>query len=153
MLRSIHLPLEKIRGNHLVRFRFLDTVSSRYIQAHRVWVKSNVLYRGAGLMLLFDDKTHPAVIAVCVAISGIGIGFTFQPTLVALQAHCTKSQRAVSLHTCTRSTAAGRGPAVLTPKDWCKTLRFPIRRPLLPRGTRHRYAMLAWYLAEPDGSS
>lgn len=48
-------------------------------------------------MLLFDDKTHPAVIAVCVAISGIGIGFTFQPTLVALQAHCTKSQRAVSI--------------------------------------------------------
>lgn len=26
---------------------------------------------------------------------GGGIGFTFQPTLVALQAHCTKSQRAV----------------------------------------------------------
>lgn len=48
-------------------------------------------------MLLFDRHTHPAVIAVCVAISGIGIGFTFQPTLVALQAHCTKSQRAVSI--------------------------------------------------------
>lgn len=48
-------------------------------------------------MLLFDDKTHPAVIAVCVGITGIGIGFTFQPTLVALQAHCTKSQRAVSI--------------------------------------------------------
>lgn len=26
---------------------------------------------------------------------GAGIGFTFQPTIVALQAHCTKSQRAV----------------------------------------------------------
>lgn len=48
-------------------------------------------------MLLFDHNTHPAVIAVCVGISGIGIGFTFQPTLVALQAHCTKSQRAVSI--------------------------------------------------------
>lgn len=48
-------------------------------------------------MLLFDDKTHPAVIAVCVGISGIGIGFTFQPTLVALQAHCTKSHRAISI--------------------------------------------------------
>lgn len=48
-------------------------------------------------MLLFDHNTHPAVIAVCVGISGTGIGFTFQPTLVALQAHCTKSQRAVSI--------------------------------------------------------
>lgn len=48
-------------------------------------------------MLLFDRNTHPAVIAVIVGITGIGIGFTFQPTLVALQAHCTKSQRAVSI--------------------------------------------------------
>jgi hypothetical protein len=46
-------------------------------------------------MLLFGAHTHPAVIAVIVAIMGSGIGFTFQPTLVALQAHCTKSQRAV----------------------------------------------------------
>ena len=48
-------------------------------------------------MLLFGRHTHPAVIAVIVGITGIGIGFTFQPTLVALQAHCTKSQRAVSI--------------------------------------------------------
>lgn len=60
-------------------------------------VEKLILFRGAGLMLLFDHNTHPAVIAVCVGISGIGIGFTFQPTLVALQAHCTKSQRAVSI--------------------------------------------------------
>lgn len=46
-------------------------------------------------MLLFDSETHPAVIAVIVAIMGVGIGFTFQPTLVAFQAHCTKKQRAV----------------------------------------------------------
>lgn len=58
---------------------------------------SNSSYRGAGLTLLFGPHTHPAVIAVCVAITGTGIGFTFQPTLVALQAHCTKSQRAISI--------------------------------------------------------
>lgn len=56
-----------------------------------------VSYRGAGLTLLFDAHTHPAVIAVIVAITGTGIGFTFQPTLVALQAHCTKSERAISI--------------------------------------------------------
>lgn len=46
-------------------------------------------------MLLFGAHTHPAVVAVIVALMGAGVGFTFQPTLVALQAHCTKSQRAV----------------------------------------------------------
>lgn len=44
---------------------------------------------------MFGPHTHPAIIAVCVGIMGVGIGFTFQPTLVALQAHATKSQRAV----------------------------------------------------------
>ncbi|KAJ5102970.1 hypothetical protein N7532_003499 [Penicillium argentinense] len=62
-----------------------------------IWVGFGFWTLGAGLMLLFDHRTNPAVIAVCVAISGIGIGFTFQPTLVALQAHSTKSQRAVSI--------------------------------------------------------
>lgn len=46
-------------------------------------------------MLLFDSETHPAVIAVIVGVMGVGIGFCFQPTLVAFQAHCTKKQRAV----------------------------------------------------------
>lgn len=46
-------------------------------------------------MLLFDSTTNPGVIAVIVAVMGTGTGFTFQPTLVAFQAHCTKSQRAV----------------------------------------------------------
>lgn len=53
--------------------------------------------RGAGLILIFSQHTHPAVIAVIVAVVGIGLGFTFQPTLVALQSHCTKSQRAVAI--------------------------------------------------------
>ncbi|KAJ5988510.1 hypothetical protein N7481_003720 [Penicillium waksmanii] len=62
-----------------------------------IWMGFGLWTLGAGLMLRFDDKTHPAVIAVCVGITGIGIGFTFQPTLVALQAHCTKSHRAISI--------------------------------------------------------
>lgn len=46
-------------------------------------------------MIRFDRTTSPAVIAVSVGIAGIGIGSTFQPTMIACQAHCTKSQRAV----------------------------------------------------------
>ncbi|KAJ5628554.1 C6 transcription factor [Penicillium lividum] len=62
-----------------------------------IWIGFGVWTLGAGLMLLFGRHTHPAVIAVIVGITGIGIGFTFQPTMVALQAHCTKSQRAISI--------------------------------------------------------
>lgn len=46
-------------------------------------------------MLLFDRTTNPGVIAVIVGIAGVGVGFTFQPTMIAFQAHATKSQRAV----------------------------------------------------------
>lgn len=59
------------------------------------WLILTFNSRGSGLILLFGPHTHPAVIAVCVGVMGCGIGFTFQPTLVALQAHSTKSQRAV----------------------------------------------------------
>lgn len=46
-------------------------------------------------MLLFDQHTSPGAIAVIVGIAGIGVGWTFQPTMIAFQAHATKSQRAV----------------------------------------------------------
>lgn len=52
-------------------------------------------YRGAGLTLLFDRDTNPGVIAVIIAVVGTGVGFTFQPNLIACLANCTKAQRAV----------------------------------------------------------
>ncbi|KAL2839193.1 major facilitator superfamily domain-containing protein [Aspergillus pseudoustus] len=60
-----------------------------------IWFGFGIWTLGAGLTLLFNETTHPAVIAVIVAVTGTGIGCTFQPTLVAFQAHCTKRQRAV----------------------------------------------------------
>lgn len=53
------------------------------------------LFRGAGLALLFGRDTNPGVIAVIVGIVGVGVGFTFQPNLIACLANCTKAQRAV----------------------------------------------------------
>ncbi|KAJ5888759.1 hypothetical protein N7495_008800 [Penicillium taxi] len=75
-------------GQYISRLR-------RYIEI--IWMGFGLWTLGAGLMLLFGPHTHPAAIAVIVGIVGVGVGFTFQPTLVALQAHCTKSQRAVSI--------------------------------------------------------
>ncbi|RAO70616.1 uncharacterized protein BHQ10_006628 [Talaromyces amestolkiae] len=50
---------------------------------------------GCGLSILFDQDTNPGVCVVALLLIGIGVGFVFQPTLVALQAHSPKSQRAV----------------------------------------------------------
>ncbi|KJZ72132.1 hypothetical protein HIM_08505 [Hirsutella minnesotensis 3608] len=50
---------------------------------------------GAGLTLLYMRKTNPAVIIVILLTIGTGVGCVFQPTLVALQSHTSKSRRAV----------------------------------------------------------
>lgn len=60
-----------------------------------IWSGFFVWTLGAGLTCMFDLSTPIAAIAVILGIQGIGAGFVFQPTLVALQAHSTKSQRAV----------------------------------------------------------
>ncbi|EAW18437.1 putative MFS transporter [Aspergillus fischeri NRRL 181] len=64
--------------------------SGQYISRTKRY--GEVIWAGFGLWTL---HTHRAVIVVIVAITGIGIGWTFQPTLIAFQAHCTKSHRAV----------------------------------------------------------
>jgi hypothetical protein len=46
-------------------------------------------------MVMFDENTNPVIICVVCAIHGSGVGNVFQPTLIALQAHCRKAQRAV----------------------------------------------------------
>ncbi|KAJ5815200.1 hypothetical protein N7474_006977 [Penicillium riverlandense] len=79
---------------------FASITSGQYISRRKrygevIWLGFGLWTLGCGLMLLFKHDTHPAVVCVIVGITGMGIGFTFQPTLVALQAHCTKAQRAV----------------------------------------------------------
>ncbi|KAE8149477.1 C6 transcription factor [Aspergillus avenaceus] len=85
----------------LVACQSLGSIASgQYISRRKrygevIWTGFGFWTLGAGLMLLFDRNTSPGVIAVVVLLIGIGVGFTFQPTLVAFQAHCTKSHRAV----------------------------------------------------------
>ncbi|KAL4946489.1 hypothetical protein BDV06DRAFT_218211 [Aspergillus oleicola] len=70
-------------------------ISRRKRYGELIWFGFGMWTLGAGLMIRFNRTTSPAVIAVTVGISGVGIGSTFQPTMIACQAHCTKSQRAV----------------------------------------------------------
>ncbi|KAE8410656.1 major facilitator superfamily domain-containing protein [Aspergillus pseudocaelatus] len=85
----------------LVVFQSLASIcSGQYISRRKrygevIWTGFGLWTLGAGLMLLFNRHTSIGVIVVIVLIQGIGVGFTFQPTLVAFQAHCTKAHRAV----------------------------------------------------------
>lgn len=75
-------------------------VSGRYISWRKhysevLWSGFLMWTLGSGLSVLFDEDVHPAICVVALVLVGIGVGFTFQPTLVALQAHSPKPRRAV----------------------------------------------------------
>lgn len=78
---------------------FVSTISGIFISRYKrygvvIWTGFTVWSLGAGLICSFTRTTHPATIAVMLSVSGIGAGCIFQPVLIALQAHCTKAQRA-----------------------------------------------------------
>jgi len=50
---------------------------------------------GSGLMIMSDRTINYGWIAFFMLMIGVGTGFTFQPLLVAIQAHSPKAQRAV----------------------------------------------------------
>ncbi|EGW33774.1 uncharacterized protein SPAPADRAFT_134391 [Spathaspora passalidarum NRRL Y-27907] len=59
------------------------------IAGYSVWTLS------CGLTLLFDVDTSYGVIVVILLVMGCGVGWTFQPTMVAAQSQAKKSERAV----------------------------------------------------------
>lgn len=65
---------------------------------------------GSGLMIMCDENTNLGLVALFLVITGSGTGSIFQPTLVALQAHCPKEQRAVV--TSSRNTLRSLGASV-----------------------------------------
>ncbi|KAL1306458.1 hypothetical protein AAFC00_005156 [Neodothiora populina] len=60
-----------------------------------LWAGFGIWTLGAGLLILCDRQTTAGTICGFLILIGVGVGFTFQPTIVALQAHCSKAQRAV----------------------------------------------------------
>lgn len=50
---------------------------------------------GVGLTIIFNLNTPIAEMVGILLIQGLGVGLILQPILTALQAHCTKAQRAV----------------------------------------------------------
>ena len=73
------------------------TYTGRYIY---VIITGYVLWTiGCGLLLLFNRTVSYGVVVVSLLIMGSGVGFTFQPTIVAAQAQSRKAERAVVIST------------------------------------------------------
>lgn len=70
-------------------------ISRRERYGEVIWVGFILWTLGVGLTCSFNLETPTYAIVLILAVQGGGVGFIFQPTLVALQAHCTKAQRAV----------------------------------------------------------
>ncbi|KAB2579523.1 putative mfs protein [Lasiodiplodia theobromae] len=79
---------------------FSSIISGLYISHYKrygevIWAGFIIWTIGASLTTLFSRTLHIAAIVIISCLNGIGVGFVFQPTLVAMQAHATKAQRAV----------------------------------------------------------
>lgn len=75
-------------------------LSGQYISRKKrygevIWLGFFLFTLGTCLITLFDRTFPLYAIVLILIVLGIGNGNVFQPTIVALQAHCTKSQRAV----------------------------------------------------------
>jgi len=81
---------------------------NRYAEV--IWWGFGIWSIGSGLMIMCDENTHLGLVAFFLVLTGSGTGNIFQPTLVALQAHCPKDQRAVV--TSNRNTLRSLGAAV-----------------------------------------
>jgi MFS family permease len=90
---SLMLPLTAsqmissiLSGQYISRFE-------RYGEV--IWLGFFLWTLGVGLTCMFNRDIPIWAIVVMLFVQGLGVGAVFQPVLVALQAHCTKAQRAV----------------------------------------------------------
>lgn len=63
------------------------------VAGYSLWCLSN------GLLVIWDHRLNDGVNIVVLLLMGTGVGFTFQPTMVACQAQSKKSDRAVVIST------------------------------------------------------
>lgn len=77
-----------------------SVLSGQYISRTKrygevIWSGYALWVMGSGLTLLFNRSIQPWAIVLILLVEGMGVGFVFQPTLVAAQAHSSKEDRAV----------------------------------------------------------
>ncbi|ESZ93315.1 hypothetical protein SBOR_6296 [Sclerotinia borealis F-4128] len=134
-------------------------VSGQYISRTKrygeiIWMGFILWTLGSGLVLLFSRTTQKWKMVLILLTEGAGVGFVFQPTLIAAQAHCTKRDRAVVISTRNFMRALGGaiGLAISSTifsnsiKSHLNTLAIP-----LPAGFKDK--ILASILSIPNSSS
>lgn len=89
----LQLPLVSAQCIFSISGGFYVSKMGRYGEV--IWFGFGMWTLGAGLMVLANQTISLGWIALFLVFIGMGTGTTFQPTLVALQAHCPKAQRAV----------------------------------------------------------
>lgn len=97
----------------------VSVLSGQYISRTKrygevIWAGYGLWTLGAGLVLLWDRHTPKWKIVIILLVEGAGVGSVFQPTLVAVQAHSHKHDRAVviSLRNFLRSMGGALGLAI-----------------------------------------
>ncbi|KAF9697694.1 hypothetical protein EKO04_004337 [Ascochyta lentis] len=70
-------------------------ISRRERYGEVIWTGFVLWTVGVGLTCVFELDTPTYIMVLILLVQGFGIGLLLQPILVALQAHCTKAQRAV----------------------------------------------------------
>jgi MFS family permease len=78
----------------------LSILSGQYISRTKrygevIWTGYTLWLLGVGLILLFNRTTPRWELVVILVVEGAGVGNVFQPSLVAIQAHSLKRDRAV----------------------------------------------------------
>jgi len=89
----LQLPLVGAQSSFSVLSGLYMSRFNRYGEI--IWIGFGIWTIGSGLLVLANETINFGWIALFLILMGFGTGLVFQPTLVALQAHCPKSQRAV----------------------------------------------------------
>ncbi|CUM64824.1 uncharacterized protein PRCAT00002438001 [Priceomyces carsonii] len=72
---------------------FINSKTGYYVRC--VWLGGALWCLGTGLKIMFKKNSHIGLLIGSNLIQGLGIAFTFQPTLLALLSHSSSEQRAV----------------------------------------------------------
>ncbi|CDK28289.1 unnamed protein product [Kuraishia capsulata CBS 1993] len=85
---------------YLIIQAVVSTVCGALISKYRsygffLYFGYTVWFLGTGLQIMFDQNLSIVGIIFILLCQGVGVGCIFQPTIVALQAHCRKPDRAV----------------------------------------------------------
>lgn len=90
---ALQLPLVVAQSSFSTFGGLYMTWMNRY--GELLWLGFGLWTLGGGLLVMAGQHTNFGLIALYLVLIGFGTGLVFQPTLVALQAHCPRSQRAV----------------------------------------------------------